>query len=1238
MAQNALLQSILKGVQIVSNGQKENFNKTIQGKVVENLSENQEGELKVRYQNSIIPVFCELDEVENYPKGTDIYINIPNGDMNQTKTVQKKVECVTDFNVGMEEERFLKEDSSSFDILLEDEDFIQDSIKITSSLDTLFLKRNLNRIKELIIRSEKIKISCTFSTFLEDLLRRDGDYGLVIEGLGQYPKVVQNKYCFNIDDFIGNPYNLVETVQNKIIDVSDISSVDELSALNFYYFREGFAAPATSNNKIQITNITFTSLSSLKDEGEQELKMFLIAPSGKGFPQETLNTEVKPDGTKELVAVLKQGALTVDNSNLQCYWFMRNYEIDTQSAQGFDPVAGPGWKRISAKKITGPSFYINKEQHLGILTEQEFLAVGFYKGIELRATITIKDLNKKMQIQLEKNQVVTDSIIKNTYTIIQNGEQRYNLSNVKWYYEDYNYSSFLLGDYNSNKNSLPYGNYVSYMDKNKIILQNIPYDGRIKAVIYAGGKTPIAVLSADIKGAQGSLGLIRNGEQVFLYNSKGNIYELQQSTLEKGVDSVLIDSYRTPRRAISLNVPIEENKNYRWYIPNQNTMLKINTSLIKNCIDTTVQQINGYTCYKDLAYLQIDIDKQYKEDCRHNNILIGKMNLGTGKVAEMYSTRFTFEKEGHNGTNNTGTYLKIVPNSLDESANSITPMMKYKFAFLKGGDNDLGFNFVVNDQNANSKVQVFYPFKIQIWKRNKKMFEGFSSDLATFSDVKWALDTPFQISFNEKTGGFRQKQIGISSPFLNENLKKYAVATTLAVTGFFEGKKIKYILPLITSFSQTEYGFKYGTALFGDDPYESDYQYAYYDEQGKIIKRSKEAIEKKNWQIGSTGEDDAIVQHDDLDNYKYLKRNKTKIYAPDLFPEEGDFAFDCRTISYSKNHGGSANRTYFNIPFILTRNVHEESVGVSWSGYVGDQGQIHTDNIIAGDKNGKNDTLTGVVMGNNSDSTSTDKGVFVYDKGKNNFTVKSTGETYFGNGDTRLKINPANYEITPEKSDSFSIQYDAGEILAKALMCKIPNPALKEKLTLLNKEISILKKQIDETGIELPKEELDNLKNLLKDRQLAKKDVEDEIKEQVIWTINEENILSSGIQIQPIGNINAKGNTESNTYSSRGYPGLDVVITMTYDKIIAISTDFDYYVEEEVENTRSLSFNNTRDSNTNYQPSVSPRGITVRRETTVLKFISGLLVEYDQRYADKFFPFYTSTYIPSIPGEYLEAH
>ena len=123
MAQNTLLQSILKGVQIVSNGQKENFNKTIQGKVVENLSENQEGELKVRYQNSIISVFCELDEVENYPKGTDIYINVPNGDMNQTKTVQKKVECVTDFNVGMEEGRFLKEDSSSFDILLEDEDF-----------------------------------------------------------------------------------------------------------------------------------------------------------------------------------------------------------------------------------------------------------------------------------------------------------------------------------------------------------------------------------------------------------------------------------------------------------------------------------------------------------------------------------------------------------------------------------------------------------------------------------------------------------------------------------------------------------------------------------------------------------------------------------------------------------------------------------------------------------------------------------------------------------------------------------------------------------------------------------------------------------------------------------------------------------------------------------------------------------------------------------------------------------
>lgn len=86
--------AIYTAVDTIVKNQNHDFDKTIQALVLNNTDPEQSGEIKVRYQDSVLRVYTKREDINKYPRGSHVYVLVPNGNMNNRKTIIGLVETL----------------------------------------------------------------------------------------------------------------------------------------------------------------------------------------------------------------------------------------------------------------------------------------------------------------------------------------------------------------------------------------------------------------------------------------------------------------------------------------------------------------------------------------------------------------------------------------------------------------------------------------------------------------------------------------------------------------------------------------------------------------------------------------------------------------------------------------------------------------------------------------------------------------------------------------------------------------------------------------------------------------------------------------------------------------------------------------------------------------------------------------------------------------------------------------
>ena len=219
---------------------KAGYDKTIKA-IIDKCLDATLGSYQVKYQDSVFEAFA-ADKNVKYQKGTLVQVLIPGNDMSQNKTILNPIQSDTIEIVESVGDDFEYNITGSNIISnINNEEFGLCSYKKIDNIHILYDKDNPSNNKinldiqtfESIVKSaDAIKCGANFKTELPSEQAIRGNYGIVYEinfwdNIIKDPStltpeekekaIVTKKYIIDINQIIGNPYNLKNyTFQSKI--------------------------------------------------------------------------------------------------------------------------------------------------------------------------------------------------------------------------------------------------------------------------------------------------------------------------------------------------------------------------------------------------------------------------------------------------------------------------------------------------------------------------------------------------------------------------------------------------------------------------------------------------------------------------------------------------------------------------------------------------------------------------------------------------------------------------------------------------------------------------------------------------------------------------------------------------------------------------------------------------------------------------------------------------------------
>ena len=472
--------------------------------------------------------------------------------------------------------------------------------------------------------------------------------------------------------------------------------------------------------------------------------------------------------------------------------------------------------------------------------------------------------------------------------------------------------------------------------------------------------------------------------------------------------------------------------------------------------------------------LNYKIKSSFNRNHINNTVVLEVTYNGTTK---RFPYIFSFTKQGDLGTNGTDYQMRIVPMEQGKmlqyyDSNSPEEMkspsqLNYKLEFYYNGEPD--------DIN-NYDIDIKLPPQCEnvVGKQNKEyvgIFNNFglSGKIVTGSADGHNLEVTGQFpSAVTKTVTDADNKTSTYSFNPPSGIRKYT-KNILMITATPKKPKEKQfkltgILPIGISEENDNHLFKYDTTIiFNGEGYSPSYCDKALDDYFKISNTDSHYEEldrfEQSFTIGSTRRYNRFSMLEDSSLYMVKRGDENKFYlkvanqfnaneAINTLQMDDIFSFDVERKEDDWQTRTHYVTSYF--PLISTINQYSLMYINEWDGnsveIKEDEGYIYAPQIGAGHKNTKDNTFTGVIMGEYViDHEQQGVGIWGFQNGISSFGFREDGTAYIGQpGKARLEFDGENGTISSagyvEKSKGMQLDFTNGSIYA-------PSFTFKTKLT-----------------------------------------------------------------------------------------------------------------------------------------------------------------------------------------------
>ena len=752
----------------------------------------------------------------------------------------------------------------------------------------------------------------------------------------------------------GLPYELYNfTYTTATFDDVDGANFQAINSIKFY--SKGFDNDSEIIGEISVKDLSIIGAQKIETVEKSGVIVQVLAPEGYYFNSDW---DIAQNQTLKLIAQVRNDGklVAVDSSEVKVYWFRENPLVNSRHDL-YNRFGGEGWMCLNQRE---PLYDDNGNEVKNENGETVYSKTWIPASMEYLVTgkdILSKSGNFKCVVQLggkqDSSELITlyhttDDLPSFSIQSKENGN-KISLTCVP-YSEEYTYEWTRM---KSNKTilQLQTGNVLSDEINTLLIDGNEEYscvvlkDGILvanpKITIFAGEK-----VDPDYKV------IIQNGERMFLYNEDGSAKAYDIPALE-------VAFYNPQGQLIA-----QDQYTVTWKIPTE--------SLIKTdfVIDDQIESNSNA--------LKYNIAARYKQSLKNADQI--KAIVTYKDVRAEGVTNIMFAREGELGTNGTGTYCVIKPNTND----IVNAYPTYTWL----NDVQKGWNFDTNPAD---------PFKVFLWS-GMDQSEEVSPTWSVLSAK--LLNTTSSFAPNNWTP-LRYPEAGMVNIFkaeVGKNSQTYSSAIVpICAKVYHEGDSIE---------------LKYGTG-FQDILFSSDGRNA------KFIDRPFEVVVKTS-----------LTQ--EL-NYKWYIRDKNNlgiltsrtednknIFAIDVKPavqyngKDSSLALECVVTTTTEVE---VARIY--IPIHMHLNTYGINAINGWDGnslVLNEEKSAYllAPQVGAGKKDNEN-KFTGIVMGEVQEGIDTSKvGLFGYNSGiQTIFLDANSGAATFGSAlDNQIILDPQSKKLT----------------------------------------------------------------------------------------------------------------------------------------------------------------------------------------------------------------------------------
>ena len=922
------------------------------------------GEYKIKYQDNTLTAYS-LNADTTYKKGAVVYVQVPNNDLKNRKSI-----------IGA-----VKSDDESYSISVEQDatyDFIGTNV-VSNGATTLnsyhteskelynysndaednVLTLDTFAVDEYIKENGSIYCASDFQTSLPQEQQLQGNYGIIFaldfNSNNNEEDVITKYYSINVNNMTGNPYKLLQPTRQYAF--FDINNANFIRVNSITAFVQNFPNQDQFNtvDDIFITNISLQAANKMTSDELAGYSINLTTPEGSIF-----TTEASPDAELPIAATVKLRGQEIDDTNIEFYWFVEDATIKTNSPY-YSLYGGLGWKCLNELSSTG-TFVAGKNEFSikfsdAAARNNTFKCVAVYNGNIFNKTINIKNY-------LAVNVTIVSDSGTNFYYDQGNPILSCLIDGVA--HPEYSYIWLKTDD-----------NGVEEIDNTtyqyQVNIGQLTNYAIFKCAAVSNGfslGTASITLTNSLESESGYSLTIVNGTQVFKYDENGVSPTSQSNDVPMVLEPLRLQLTSADGAAIADSVL--ENLPISWEIPTEDTLLIVEEDSLSRI---------------ELSY---DIAASYNYKKTNNTISVSVVYQGQTLSAQ---TNFLFLKDGDPGTNGTNYVCKIVPNVAD--GQTMPDRVIYDVSHGRLNYNPAGMNTQW--------------VRAQLWENGELVFDGVSSQ--NDFTVAWSiLQNKYDYNTSDLTDLTINANTGqITCSGYNE---QYDVADIIKVVIATGGVDYTAVLPItLVNLKNLSYnisipdgsGFKFVT-------YSSDGRLPQYDNsnpfQVNLINGGADISENSNvsytWNIKG-----AIYQDYQWVDQNLLSENTSK--DEQLSKNQKNFkpasAYDGQCVSVAiecviRVSGSEAAKVH--IPVYLGLNKYGLAALNGWDGNSiqvdSTGGFILAPQMGAGRKESDN-SFTGMFLGEVKESSYANKevGIFGYNHGQRSiFLNAETGSAAFG--------------------------------------------------------------------------------------------------------------------------------------------------------------------------------------------------------------------------------------------------